>query len=149
MILLRFATEADLPLMLAWRSQEKVYQGFYTQREPLKWEEHIHWFKGRNQDWVTFIIIYETRPVGVVVIGQLDHWSPEIGYYVGEVSLWGKGIGKEAVKSALSWIKSGGKEYAHTTILDNNKRSISLIKSLGFKKFGKAREGESWYQRKL
>ena len=85
----------------------------------------------------------------MVNIGQLDHWSPEIGYFVGEVSLWGKGVGKEAVRQSLGWLKEYGKEYAHTTILDNNTVSIKLIESLGFKKFGKARECESWYQKKL
>ena len=89
------------------------------------------------------------REVGIVTIGQLDHWSPEIGYYIGEVSLWGKGFGKEAVSLALDWLKEHGKEYCHTTIMDDNERSIQLIKSLRFEYLGKAREGESWYQRRL
>lgn len=85
----------------------------------------------------------------MVTIGQMEHWSPEIGYYIGEVSLWGKGIGKEAVKLALDYLHQNGKEYCHTTILDNNERSIRLVKSLGFEYLGPAREGESWYQKKL
>jgi len=135
--------------MLAWRSNPDIYQGFVTQNSPLFWEEHIAWWQSRPETWRSFIILYEGRPVGVVTIGQLEHWSPEIGYYIGEVSLWGKGLGKEAVSLALQWLKEHGKHYAHTTILDNNKRSIKLVKSLGFKWLGKARDGESWYQIKL
>ena len=111
MIILREATKADLPLIMAWRSNPLCYSGFYQQTEPLKWDEHINWWQSRNQDWREFIIIYETRDVGIVTIGQLDHWSPEIGYFVGEVSLWGKGIGKQAVSLALDWLREYGKEY--------------------------------------
>jgi RimJ/RimL family protein N-acetyltransferase len=143
------ATEDDLPLLMAWRSNPLVYQGFYQQKDSLTWEEHIEWWKSRNRDWRTFIIIYGNRPVGVITIGQLDHWSPEIGYYIGEVSLWGKGLGREAVRLALNWLRKYGKSYCHTTVLNNNKRSIKLLKSFGFKYFGKARKGESWYQVEL
>ena len=148
---LRIATYDDLELMLKWRNTKDVSQGFYSQRngKSITWTEHVVWWESRNQDWRTFIIEYEGNPVGVVTAGQLEHWSPEIGWYIGEVNLWGKGIGKEAVRLGLEYIKSEGKEYAHTTILDNNERSIRLAKSLGFKRFGKARPGESWYQVKL
>jgi len=169
-VLLREATETDLELMMAWRSNPLVYQGFYTQDKPLTWEEHLNWWRSRNKDWRTFIILiqdqmthadisyedglWRKRCVGVVNVGQLDHWSPEVGYYVGEVTLWGKGIGKEAVRLALEWIKNYGKDHTHitgihTTIPDNNEKSIRLIKSLGFEYLGPARPGESWWQKKL
>ena len=153
MIILRDATQADLPLIMAWRSHPLNYQGFYQQKEPLKWQEHIDWWESRNKDWWEFVIVLiegtQMRDIGVLTIGQLDHWCPEIGYFIGETSLWGKGLGKQAVILALDWLKEHGKEYCHTTILDNNARSIRLVKSLGFEKLGQAREGESWYQKRL
>ena len=151
-VLLRKATRQNLKLMFEWRNQPEVYQGFYvqgTENRKLTWGEHITWWEYRNRDWRTFIIEYESNPIGVVTIGQLDHWCPEIGYYIGEKSLWGKGIGKEAVRLGLEYIKNYGREYAHTTVLDTNERSIRLLKSLGFERLGKAREGESWYQKQL
>lgn len=153
MIFLRLANESDLPLMMAWRSNPLVYEGFYQQDKSLVWQEHLLWWHTRNRDWRTFIIMLQEgdglRPIGVVTIGQLDHWSPEIGFYVGEVSLWTRGIGREAVRLGLEYIKAYGCEYAHTTILDSNERSIRLMRSLGFEVFGTARPGESWYQKKL
>lgn len=146
MIYLRKAQETDLPLILAWRSSPFVYQGFYLQKEPLMWCEHIAWFGSRNRDWRTFIIEYQDRGIGIVAIGQLDHWSPEIGYYIGEVSLWGQGLGKQAVRAGLSWLKEYGKEYCHATVLKDNNRSLGLLKSLGFKKVAEARRGEIWLQ---
>lgn len=146
---LRIATEDDLELMMAWRSNPLVFDGFYQQKKPLEWNEHVAWFKSRNQDWRTFIIEHDGRDVGVVTIGQLDHWSPEIGYYVGEVSLWGQGVGRDAVREALEYLKSQGKDYCHTTVLTRNQRSLRLLTSLGFEEYGKAREGEVWLQKKL
>lgn len=153
MIYLREATESDLPLMMAWRSSPLVYEGFYQQTAPLQWDEHVKWWKSRNSDWRTFIIVhvssYHERPVGVVTIGQLDHWSPEIGYYVGEVSLWGQDIGEEAVGKALNWLKERGYQYCHTTVKMNNNRSVKLLWSLGFTMLGGAREGELWLTKSL
>lgn len=146
---LRKARKHDLPLVMAWRSNPLIYQGFYTQHEPLRWEEHLNWWQSRNRDWRTFIIEYENRPIGVVTIGQLDHWSPEIGYFIGETSLWGKGIGRQAVQLGLDYIKDYGREYVHTTVLNKNVRSKVLLSNLGFTVLGDAREGEKWYQKKL
>lgn len=148
-IYLRPTIESDYLLTMAWRSNPDLYQGFYQQGKPLKWEEHIAWYLSRNKDWRNFIIMFDDRPVGVVTIGQLDHWSPEIGYYIGETTLWGKGIGKEAVRLALEYIKGCGKDYCHTTILKTNQRSIRLVKSLGFEYMAEARKGELWFRLKF
>lgn len=141
--------ERYLTLMMAWRSNPLVYEGFYSQTKPLTWDEHIQFWNSRPSSWGAFIIFYEDRPVGVVTIGQLEHWNCEIGYYIGEVSLWGKGIGKEAVRQGMEWIKAQGKEYCHTTVKKNNERSIRLLKSLGFEYMAEARKNEIWMSRKL
>lgn len=153
MIFLRKATDSDLPIIMAWRSNPLLFSGFYTQTTPLSWEEHLKWWQSRNKDWRHFIIVLVEdmimRDVGVVTVGQLDHWSPEIGYFVGEVSLWGKGVGKKAVSLALDWLKEKGYKYAHTTAPTSNIRSIKLLEGLGFKYLGKAREKEQWMQKSL
>lgn len=149
MLYLREATNPDLELIMAWRSNPLVYEGFYQQVEPLKWEEHITWWESRNKDWREFIIVFNDRDVGVVTIGQLDHWNPEIGYFIGEVSLWGQGVGKEAVQSAMDWLKDKGYEYCHTTVLKSNSRSLNLLKGFGFQVLGDAREKELWLTKRL
>lgn len=144
---LRAMTEQDLPLTLAWRSIPQVYAGLYTQSKEnrhLNWQEHLKWFLTRYT-WKMFIIEYSGRPVGWLNIGQLDHWRPEIGIGIGEVGLWGKGVGKAALNLALDWLWSDGYRYTHTTIMDNNQASIKLFESVGYKKIGSARLGESWY----
>ena len=151
---LRKAEYNDLPLMMAWRSNPLVYKGFYTQTKPLEWEEHINYWNSRNQDWHLFIVMYEERPIGIVGIGQTDHWSPEIGYTIGEVSLWGKGLGRKAVNLGIEWLRNHSRTNKHivafhTTIPKDNKRGLRLAKSLGLKISGDARKGEYWLTGKL
>ncbi len=138
----------DYELIMAWRSDPEIYQGFFTQSKPLTWEEHIAWL-GSRRNWWELIIWYNGRRVGIVTVGQLDHWNPEIGYFVGEKSLWGKGIGKQAVSEVLEHLKGIGKTHCHTTVLKDNERSLRLLKSLGFTESMEAREGEVWLTREL
>ncbi len=149
MIELRNAcTEEDKDFYFKVRNDPKVWPGFYTQKKPLTEEEHMNWWYSRNQDWVKLIIENDRKPIGILNIGQLDHWSPEIGYAVLS-DYWGKGYGTEAVGNALKWLKSKGYGYCHTTVLKSNQRSLQLLNRLGFKVLGDARPGEVWLTKKL
>ena len=154
-ILLRDLSATDLELVLAWRSIEKVYQWFYKQsrdKRALTWEEHLSWWRSRC-NWKSFVIqINEsnwTRDVGIISFSQLDHWCPEVGIYIGEVTLWGKGIGRQALILGLDWLRGEGYDYSHASILKSNQRSIKLFESVGFTRVGEAREGEWEYKMKL
>ena len=156
-ILLRELTQEDWELMLAWRNDEQISMGFYNNLKLVTWEELVEQILTGNKKLngtKNFVVILERnevkRRVGIVTIEQLEHWGPELGYYIGEKPLWGKGIGKEAVKIATEYIKKCGRDYARVTILHNNTRSIRLVKSLGFKYMGFNKSGEKgWYQKKL
>ena len=153
-VMLRRATDADMALVMAWRSHPTVYAGFYTQKKPLTWDEHKTWWESRNQDWREFVIEItdcdlNVRPVGIVTVGQLDNYSPEIGYAIGETSLWGKGIASQAVWLVCEWLKQKGYKDVHTTILDKNVASQKVCKKVGFKRVCAARDGESRWEKKL
>ncbi len=94
------------------------------------------------------------HPVGWVNLGQLDHFSPEIGYAIGDTSLWGKGIATEGVRLAIEWIKEYAQTHkhivaVHTTIKDDNLSSIRVVEKLGFTKGMEARKGEHFWQRRV
>ena len=157
MIRLEPATEYDLLWMFDTRNIPEVYQGFYTQDKPLRWDEHLDWWNSRSTTWRSFVVkgswsisewVIREEIVGVVTIGQLDHWSPEIGYYISPPR-WGRGYGKQAVQQALRFIKKQRKDYCHTTVLKSNERSIRLLKSLGFEYMAEARKGEVWMTKEL
>lgn len=148
MLKLREANDSDIKFYFELRNTPEVYQGFYTQKEPLQWEEHRKWWYSRNQDWRKFIIELDDAPIGILNIGQLDHWSPEIGYAI-HPDYWNRGYGCKAVELATEVIKSYGKAYCHTTVKTDNKSSLRLLEKLGFEVLGKAREGEVWLTLKL
>lgn len=83
------------------------------------------------------------RPVGRILISRIDRCSDSLDitkFYIGEPSLWGKGLGREIMEEVL--------EYCFTFLhmervtLDyytGNKRAYTLYEDLGFKKEGVAR----------
>ena len=158
-VFLREATDDDIALCMAWRSNPLVYAGFFSQKKHLTWEEHDKWWHNRNKDWRQFIIMVldeeaVQRPVGVITIGQLDYWECEYGVYIGEVSSWGKGYGSRAIQLALDWVNIYRETHSsivavRTTILDKNITSIKLFLKLGWKRIAPARKNESLYRKWL
>jgi RimJ/RimL family protein N-acetyltransferase len=153
-VILRPIVEEDYKQILIWRNDPLIMKGFYSQSKGhiITWEEHLEWIQSRNKDFKVYIINTDDTPlkkVGVVTIGQLDHWEPETGIYIGEKSLWGMGIAKEALCQIINMLRSMGYKYTRATIMDDNERSIGLYEGLGFKKVGNARPGESHYRMEL
>ncbi len=154
-ISLKLATDDDVELVMAWRNNSLIFQtGAYTQKVPLTWKEHYNWWNCRGYWWKFFMIIVDDgvlrpRKSGIVNFGQLDNWNPEFNYYLGETSLWGQGVGKIALNIGLNWLKFHGYCKTHSTIRDDNERSINVLKSLGFVRTGEARPGESYWEIKL
>jgi len=88
-----------------------------------------------------------TRKVGVVTFGQLENWNPEINSYIGEASLVGFEIEKKAVELAIEWLKERGYMKLHTTVPDTNEKWGQILTDLGFTNVGKARNGESTWEK--
>jgi len=138
---------------MSWHSHPEVYKGFYTIKKPLIWEEHHRWWTLTTEYWKKFMVILVEkdieRPIGLIRIAPLEDFSPQIGFTIGEVSLWGNGYGKQAIHLVLQWLRENGYKHTHTSVLKSNTRAINLLEGLGFKKYGEARKGEFWFQRKL
>ena len=145
---LREVTSADLPLMLAWAHIKEVWKYLPTARhgENLTWENHWRWWNSREQrkDWMIEVDSddYGFRPVGVV-IGNLK--SGEIGLYIGETTLWGHGIGLEALKRGVVQMGNLGFERIWAVVHPKNKRSQRLFIRAGFTKKGKGRRRQDLY----
>lgn len=121
---LRPANVTDLELILAWRSDEKIYRHFRSQSEPLNWEDHVSWFASRDpqrQDW---IIEYQGRRVGSVNATP----DNEIGIFIGEKSLWGEGVGTTALKKACDELNKPITAEIH----EDNTASQILFENVGF-----------------
>ena len=95
MVELRPLRVDDLELVLAWRSNPQIYENFKEQESELSWEEHLRWFATRPDNRFDFIIEYRGRRVGCVSVSADDL----VSIYIGEVSLWGNGVAKSALKA--------------------------------------------------
>jgi len=152
---LRKVRSWDLPLMLAWANNSKIWEYLPTSRkgENLTWEDHYSWWRSRTgdrQDWMIMVRWegFSYRPVGVVHVTELQSEVPEVGLYIGETTLWGQGIGKEALRLLLSGFRNS-RPKVRAVIHPHNKRSVALFTGLGFVKTGKAegeRKGQECYE---
>lgn len=127
----------DLELLLAWRSNPKIYRYFREQEGPLDWDEHITWYHSRSPDRYDFVIYFAGRRVGVVNIDQDD----SVGIYLGDFSAHGQGI----ATASLNWLCDRFEERAPLIAEIHEKNDISqkLFERCSFKR--KERDGE-WLQ---
>ena len=136
----------DLPLVLAWRSIPEVVELLPRQKErPLPWETQISWWRRRKNrmDWMVY---YYGRPVGTVHFEAAGK-TPEVGIMIGEVGLWGKGVGRLALRSLLDTLFYGASllDMVCALVRPGNERSHRLFKSLGFRQQGTGRDGQACY----
>ena len=149
-ISLRQADDSDLEVMLAWGSHPEVCRYLPSRPETLTWELHYAWWKSRQHrvDWIIQLDDGQTRPraVGEVHLRDLN-MCPEIGLYIGEVTLWNKGVGKKALKLAMEWAWEHGLSRLQAVVHPRNKRSQRLFEGLGFVRTGTGRKGQWRYER--
>jgi RimJ/RimL family protein N-acetyltransferase len=124
----------DLELVLAWRSNPQIYKYFNQQDSALSWEAHMQWFATRSDKRLDFIIEYCGRRVGCVSVSA----DNRVSIYIGEVSLWGNGVAKSALKSLIDQIDRKLVAEVH----ENNIASQQLFEDCGFTKVS---DGE-WFQ---
>jgi RimJ/RimL family protein N-acetyltransferase len=140
---LKNVKKEDLELIMAWRSNSKVYKNFHIQQTPLKWEEHIkYWNNGKfnellfSKNKIFWIILYnwnnEWRKVGVVGFSELNSDYPNIVIYIGEVTLWKKGIGSTAVSKALKSLMKKNYKGVYARVSKTNQKGIKMFERLGF-----------------
>ena len=126
--------EADLELVLAWRSNPEIYRHFRGQNGPLDWDDHVSWYRSRDPRRHDFVIHYEGRRVGVISITERE----EISVYLGDFSARGRGV----ATAALNWICD---RFEHRSPLvaiihADNDSSRRLFERCGFEQ--RDRDGE-------
>ncbi|WP_324759586.1 GNAT family N-acetyltransferase [Haloarcula sp. GH36] len=115
----------DLELVLAWRSNPRIYRYFRDQSEPLQWDDHVEWFASRDPERRDFIIEHDGRRVGSVAITA----AGEVSIYIGEVSLWGSGVATAALTTACERVEN---DQLTAWIHEENESSQDLFERCGF-----------------
>lgn len=144
--LIRETEFSDYEYFAGWESDPDVTR-FLSFNEDRSYEEVVTEaiYNKFSRDKLDFTIVAResNAPVGRIYISRLDRNTDSLDitkFYIGEKSMWGKGIGREIMNELL--------EYCFTFLhmervtLDHytgNKRAATLYESLGFRKEGVAR----------
>lgn len=153
-VCLQEITEDDWELIMAWRSHPLIRSNFILSQTMYgEWTELQSWWdkRGNRKD---FMIILEAdgwkRKVGMASAVGLEKPIIEIGIYIGEIALWGKGIGSRALQLLLDWLKASGHQQCFANIENSNVGSQRLFIRLGFQRVGVSPFPDgSRYERKL
>lgn len=129
---LRPATVQDLDAMYRWRNDPEIHRWFREQEGTLDWHDHVGWFQGRPEEREDLVIEYLGVGVGVVSIAA----DGDVGVYVGEKRLWGRGIASRALERAVEERSEPLRAQIHV----ENGASRRLFEGCGFEEVG--REGD-------
>jgi RimJ/RimL family protein N-acetyltransferase len=146
-VTLRPMTHADAPHLVRWSSDPDFawYQWgrrpgrFPDENAGRKWLDLIAERRG-----VVFAIEHESRPIGMANYRDLQPKgkSAEVGIGIGEPSLWGKGLGREALGILVKHLVDDlGVHRVSLSVLAYNDRAISSYKAAGFEVEGIERDG--------
>lgn len=142
--MLRPATDADLPLMLAWRNQETNRAVSLTQHV-ITMDEHAAWWARVQDDPTRQVLMFEYagRPLGVVSYFDIDRstLTGSWGFYLDHdgtaadgtaLMAWTK-VMKEAVAFAFATDENGlGLDVLEGEVLPENEAVRTMNRRLGF-----------------
>ncbi|HJW48083.1 MAG TPA: GNAT family protein [Candidatus Limnocylindria bacterium] len=146
-VTLRPMTYADAPHLVRWANDPGFawYQWgrrpgrFADEEAGRKWLDVIAEHRG-----VVFAIEHDGRPIGQANYRDLQPKgkSAEVGIGIGDPSLWGKGLGREALGLLVQHLVDDlGVHRVTLSVLAFNDRAISSYKAAGFEVEGIERDG--------
>ena len=142
---LRPLERKHLPKCVEWLNDPEVTENL-TLSEPVSLEGEQRWYDSQLRDDSSRIYAIETLQgehignIGLHDINTHDR-KAELGIFIGEKRLWGKGYGTEAVELALKLAFEGmnlNKVYLRTFM--RNERAQKCYEKVGFLKEGILRQ---------
>lgn len=97
-------------------------------------EEQRDWFNSltNRRDYCIWGIELKGIPIGALGLKHIENENAECWAYIGDKSLWGKGIGSWIVPEIFERAKERGLKQLSACVLEGNKRVIRLCKAYGF-----------------
>lgn len=135
----------DLPYMIEWHSDEEVmsyYEGKVFSAEKVC-EKYLPRIEGKHYVH-SLIIEYASKPIGYMQyypiqlqkatdyqMNQLDRMGG-IDQFIGDKSLWSKGIGTKIIQLLTTHLKSLGYAEIFLEVKATNRRAIRAYEKCGF-----------------
>lgn len=143
---LRAIERSDLPLAVQYLNDGDVLQ-YFGQPGPLSMENEEDWYERMLHDdrVVNFAIEVDGRYAGGCGFVGIDHLHrrAELGIFVGDKALWGRGVGSEAMTLLVDY----GFDYLNLhriflRVFAENERAIRVYQRVGFQHEGRFRDAE-------
>jgi len=148
-IRLRAAERSDIPNFVRWLNDPDVYHNLQL-RSPLSLADEERWFEGmltRPPREQVLVIEIETpqgwRPVGNTSLMAFDLVSAnaEVGIFIGEKDLWGRGIAQNALRLVLNYAFNDlNLERVGLRVYAPNHHAIRCYEAVGFVHEGRQRK---------
>lgn len=122
---------------LGWLLDSEINQFLETRFETQSIESILSFVRTINlsEDNMLFAIEYNKKHVGNIKIGpiNLNHMSADISYFVGDKSIWGKGVASKAVSLAVAYAFTQLKlRYLKAGAYSENIGSCKVLVKCGF-----------------
>lgn len=144
LVRLRAPERGDLPTFVKWINSPEVTE-FLLIEPPMSLEEEEMWYHRMlgSEDRVFSIETKDGRLIGNIGLIGLDwkNHKTDIGIMIGEVDMWSKGYGRDAIAVLLRYLFGELNMNRVALFADaNNRRAIRCYERCGFKNEGLLRE---------
>ncbi|MBR7554092.1 GNAT family N-acetyltransferase [Allobacillus sp. GCM10007491] len=146
-ITIRKMKHEDLRLMMKWLNDDQVL-AFYEE-PPSDWKRIVKKYRPRieGNHYVTPCIIeYDDQPIGYIQYYEIQPKKLDeygillnngklygIDQFIGEPTLWGKGIGTQMIRMILSELNRKGATKVLLEVNPENRRAIRAYEKCGFR----------------
>ena len=153
-VMLRPITEADLPDYVRWLNDPEVTR-YLGRFKPLGRLAERQWFEhaAAAKDSILWAVTDEAgRHIGGTGLHQI-HWvsrSATIGLLIGDKEVWGRGYGKDVLRTATRWaFEELGLHRIESECFAENVASARCHEAAGYLRMGTARKrywrGGTWH----
>lgn len=109
-VYLRAQERSDVPIFVRWFNDSET-TSFLSMRAPMSEPMEEAWFngmvgqQGKGTYHFTICLLVDDRPIGTIGLFDVDNvnGSAGIGISIGEKSLWGQGLGTDAMLALLDF----------------------------------------------
>lgn len=133
-VTIRPLEEADAFTSVKWRQDPEIWKFTPARgRDPANLETELAWAKYQRPDAMRFAILADGQYVGNAYLYDIDDFTAEFHIFIGERSLWGQGIGKEATRLTLQEGRKIGLQSINLGVHHQNAAARKIYERLGFR----------------
>ena len=138
LIFIRQLKTSDLKKLVKFRNKKIIWKLTDLSRlsKRVTINDEVKWFKKTNKkkDRLNLAICLNERYIGNIYFTNIKKSSAEFHIFIGENSLWGKGIGLRSMRLSLDFLRINlDIKKVYLKVKKENISAIKLYKKCGFK----------------